>query len=352
MTADRLDITQRAIDDLVPYERNARKHPARQIAALRAGIKAFGFGTALAVWKDGMMSKISEEGQLWLLGDHRLFCGDSTSPENWAAVMAGQLADVLFSDPPYGVSYSEKAESMNARLKSGGGANEGKIENDTLNTTDLAVFLTAAFSGLRDVLKPSARFYICMPGGDKQHAMALAMRAARLWHRQSIAWVKNTIVMGRADYHYQHEVILTGDCGEEPPFYGIEGSSSIWNCPKPRASGLHPTMKPIALIERALHDSTEAGDIVIDGFGGSGSTLMACENHGRRARLIELSPKYCDVILRRWRLQTGEEPTLDGVKLCDIENNMNIDINPESDDHVEADGSIGGPSADNASGDS
>ncbi|RKQ68957.1 DNA modification methylase [Litorimonas taeanensis] len=269
--------------------------------------------------KDG--PSIVRSGQIWHLGQHKLLCGSSIDPKNWTRLMAGAQAHLLFTDPPYGVSYSAKTADMNRRGVGGTQSqNEEIIENDALNAADLIPFLTDAFTAARAFMAEGGAYYVCMTGGSEGNfSMMNAMTDSGYPLNHQIIWVKNHIVLGRADYHYQHEVILYGWVKGSHKFYGPQNESTVWEFPKPQGNGLHPTMKPVALIERALRNSTKAGDIVIDGFGGSGSTLMACENRGRQARLIELSETYCDRILRRWRLATGEQPTLDGRPLSDYE---------------------------------
>lgn len=240
-------------------------------------------------------------GDVWQLGDHRLFVGDSCNAANLTQLMGDDLADLVFTDPPYGVSYEGAA---------------GTIANDDLTGSKLQDFLEQALDVAGSFSHQGAPIYCCHSDG-----MGLEFRqAARLagWEiRQSIVWVKQILVLGRQDYQWRHEPILYGwKPGAAHRWYGGRAEdtvwelqpdhlTTVWKIDRPARSPDHPTTKPVELIKRAIVNSSRVGDIVLDSFGGSGSTLIACEVTGRRARLVELSPRYADVILRRWEAHTG-----------------------------------------------
>jgi len=222
------------------------------------------------------------------LGSHRLVCGDCTDAAVVARLMCGEPADCMVTDPPYGVSY------RGARTR------RDRIANDNLEGDRLRRFLAAAFSAAP--LRPGGSFYVFAPGGPQQLPFRLALAEAGLEVRQSLAWVKNHFVLGRADYQGRHETILYGwKPGEGRYFTPDRKQTTVWEFPKPQRSPLHPTMKPVALLAKAILNSTRLGHVVYDGFGGSGSTLIACDETGRRCRMVEVDPAYCAVIERRWR---------------------------------------------------
>jgi DNA modification methylase len=242
---------------------------------------------------------ITRKGDLWVLGRHRLLCGDSTVQTNVDLLMAGEMADMVLTDPPYGVSYR-------------GGGSERPIENDNLSKDDLSDFFLSFASSLYAAIKPGAPFYVFSPQGGEQMMMMMMMQKAGLPMRHELIWLKNSLVLGRADYHYKHEPILYGwKEGAAHPWYGGRDKTSIWEINKPSASKLHPTMKPIELLEIPLQNSSLPNNLILDIFGGSGSTLIACEKTGRNCRMIELSPSYCDVIVKRWEDYTGNKASLD-----------------------------------------
>lgn len=248
---------------------------------------------------------ISKLGDVWVLGAHRVMCGDSASVDSVGALLSGAYPDLVFTDPPYGVSYADKNKSLNESGK--GNRIQTEIKNDHLQGDDLARFFLDVFTTLFAVMKPGAPFYVCAPQGGEQMMMMMMMQKAGLPVRHELIWVKNNHVLGRADYHYKHEPILYGwKEGAGHPWYGARDKFSVWNVDKPVASKLHPTMKPVELVEIAIGNSSKRGDIVLDLFGGSGSTLIACEKTSRKARLMELDPHYVDVIVRRWQEFTGK----------------------------------------------
>ncbi len=242
---------------------------------------------------------ISEPGDLWILGKHRLLCGDSTSIEAVERLMAGQKADLVFTDPPYNVDYEGYTEE---RLT---------IQGDFMDATRFSEFLRDTFVSLRSATKTEASLYVCH-SSSWQREFQKALEEAGFEVRCQIIWAKNTFAWGFGRYKFQHEPIFYAHVtGETDAWYGDKSQSTLWQEKKPAANRLHPTMKPIELIERGLVNSSQAGDLVVDLFGGSGSTLIACEKTGRMARLMELDPKYCDVIVRRWQDFTGKRAHLE-----------------------------------------
>jgi DNA modification methylase len=243
---------------------------------------------------------VSAAGDLWILGNHKLLVGDATDREQVARLMAAEAADLVFSDLPYNVDYEGYTEE---RLK---------IKNDRMSDPDFKRFLEAAFHSFRISLKPGASLYICH-SSSWQREFQNALEAAGFEVRCQIIWAKNTFAWGFGRYKFQHEPIFYCHvAGQKDPWYGDKSQSTLWEEKKPAANRLHPTMKPVELIERALLNSSKAGDVVADFFGGSGSTLIACERRSRKARLMELDPRYADVICRRYQEYVGKPATLDG----------------------------------------
>lgn len=251
-------------------------------------------------------------GDVWVLGNHRLMCGDSTSIDDLDKLLAKQLVDLVVTDPPYGVSYADKNRSLNAIGR--GNRIQTPIKNDHLKGNDLEDFFLGAFSAMFAAMKPGASFYVFAPqGGEQMMMMMMMMQKAGLPVRHELIWIKNNHVLGRADYHYKHEPILYGwKEGAGHPWFGGRNKFSIWNIDRPTQSKLHPTMKPVELLEIPINNSSKGSDIVLDLFGGSGSTMMACEKSGRNCRMMELDEKYCDVIITRWQDFTGQQAILDG----------------------------------------
>lgn len=248
-----------------------------------------------------------KRGEIWQLGEHRLMCGDSTDAASVALLMDGQKADMVFTDPPYNVDYSSKNKFLNEADK--GNRIQVDIENDSFETDEEVgekIWLPS-FTNLYNTAKSDCSIYVTMPQGGT-HMMMMMMIAKSGWKvKHELIWVKNNHVLGRTDYYYKHEPIMFG-WKEKHHFYG-NGSfdKSVWEIPKPQKSDLHPTMKPIALIENALLNSSKENDIIVDCFGGSGTTLIACEQLNRRCYMMELDPHYCDVILARWEQFTGKK---------------------------------------------
>lgn len=234
-------------------------------------------------------------GDVWVLGNHRLMCGDSTSIDALQKLTESRLVDMWLTDPPYNVAYEGKTKDALT------------IQNDSMTDDSFRQFLRDAYVAADAVMKPGAVFYIWHADSEGYNFRGAAYDAG--WKvRQCLIWKKSTMVMGRQDYHWKHE----------PCLYGWkEGAAHLWatdrkqttilEFDKPSRNGEHPTMKPVELFEYQMLNNTKGADIVLDSFGGSGTTVIAAEKHGRHARLIELDPRYCDVIIKRWQDFTGQE---------------------------------------------
>lgn len=240
----------------------------------------------------------SKLGDIYQLGDNRLMCGDSTVLEDVEKLMGGEQADMLLTDPPYNVNYEGKTKD------------KLKIKNDQMENDNFRQFLTDAFSNADIVMKPGAVFYIWHADKEGYNFRGACFDAG--WTvRQCLIWNKNSMVMGRQDYQWKHE----------PCLYGWkEGAGHLWasdrkqttviNFDKPTRNDMHPTMKPIPLFDYQIKNNTKGGDVVLDLFGGSGTTIMACEQNGRRGYCMEYDPRYVDVIINRWEKFTGEKAVL------------------------------------------
>lgn len=285
---------------------------------------------------------VSRPGDCWLLGGHRLLCGDAVEPASYARLMGGAQAAMAWTDPPYNVAYEGKA---------------GSIKNDAMPEDAFAAFLRRAFTAMAAGLRPGGAAYVAhADAGSSGLAFRQAFAAAGFKLASCLIWRKNAATLTRSDYHWQHEPILYGWLRggthawhgdrrqttvvdafptalrvadvEGLPCWQVMDGERIWRVygadvrveelagsvfcePKPRASDLHPTMKPVALIARMLEHSSVRGEPVLDPFAGSGSTLMACEVTGRAARCLELDPRFVDVIVRRWQDATGGTALLD-----------------------------------------
>ena len=241
-------------------------------------------------------------GDVWVLGDHRLLCGDSTQLDVVEKVLAGGLADMAWSDLPYNVNYGA---TMKDKLR----GNTRKIANDNLGDA-FGPFLFDACTNLLAVAKGA--IYICMSSSEL-HTLEKAFRDAGGHWSTFVIWAKSAFTMGRSDYQRQYEPMLYGwKEGTDHYWCGARDQGDIWFIKKPVKNELHPTQKPVELIERAIRNSSKTRDTVLDPFAGSGSTLIACEKTGRQARLIELEPKYCDVVVQRWQSFSGKQAMLDG----------------------------------------
>ena len=244
---------------------------------------------------------VSAPGDLWLLGDHRIYCGDATQLEAIQKVMDGGLADMVFCDPPYGVAYGSSAPTQREREKR-------RIVNDDLGDAAFGEFLRKASANLLSVTKGAV--YICMSSSEL-HTLQKAFTAAGGHWSTFVIWAKDRFTLGRSDYQRQYEPMLYGwREGTDHFWCGARDQGDVWFVNKPQANVLHPTQKPVELVERAIRNSSKSRDTVLDAFGGSGTTLIACEKHGRQARLVELEPKYVDVVVRRWEQYTERKAAL------------------------------------------
>jgi DNA modification methylase len=242
---------------------------------------------------------ISKPGDVWVLGEHRLLCGDATDPASYQALLGDELADMVFTDPPYNVDYANSAKD---KLR----GKHRPILNDKLGE-GFGGFLQAACLQMLAVTKGA--LYIAMSSSELDTLQSAFRSAGGKWST-FIIWAKNTFTLGRADYQRQYEPILYGwRDGNDRYWCGARDQGDVWFVKKPVRNDLHPTMKPVELVERAVRNSSKSRDLVLDPFGGSGTTLIACEKSGRRARLMELDPKYVDVIVRRWEEFTGKKAT-------------------------------------------
>lgn len=252
---------------------------------------------------------VAQRGDVFVLGGHRLMCGDSSNKKDVERLMNGKKADLVFTDPPYGVSIGDKNSALNAATFLG--RIERNIENDTLNKDDLLPMLTDAMKNCKSSCKDNASYYVTSPQGGELFMMMMMMRDAGLPVRHVLIWVKNipTFSIGRLDYDYQHEPILYTWGAKHHNYRGGQFRTSVWNYDKPRSSKLHPTMKPVELVANCINDGTLIGDLVLDLFGGSGTTMIAAEQLGRKCYMMELDPHYCDVIIARWEKLTGKKAT-------------------------------------------
>ena len=242
---------------------------------------------------------ITKSGDIWLLGKHRLMCGDSTSMEHLAKLTNGQMVDMWLTDPPYNVAYEGKTKDSLT------------IQNDSMGDDQFRQFLRDSYTAADTVMKPGAVFYIWHADSEGYNFRGACHDAG--WKvRQCLIWKKSSMVLGRQDYHWKHE----------PCLYGWkEGAGHLWatdrkqttilEFERPSRNKEHPTMKPVALFEYQMLNNTKGGDIVLDSFGGSGTTMIAAEKNGRIANVMELDPKYCDVIVKRWEDFTGKKAVLE-----------------------------------------
>jgi len=244
-------------------------------------------------------------GEIWQVGRHRIICGDSSDPAVHALLMAGAKANMVFTDPPYGVDVQgrDKAQAHIAgRRKDGKG-----VLNDDLSPERLLGLLDATFDATVSDCRKGSSWYVCSPAGDLMFTFMQALNKHGLG-RHSLVWIKDSFVMGRADYHYRHETIFYGWVeGSSHNWYSDRKQDSVWEIPRPKRSPEHPTMEPLELVAYAIGNSSKKGDIVLDPFSGSGSTLVAAAQTGRIGYGIELSPSYVDVTVKRLEEATGEK---------------------------------------------
>lgn len=251
---------------------------------------------------------ISRPGDVWILGNHRLVCGDATQEPSYEQLLAGQRVQMIWSDLPYNVNYANSAKD---KLR----GKHRPILNDNLGEG----FYDFVFDALSLMLPHcDGAVYIAMSSSELDTLQAAFRAAGGKWST-FIIWAKHTFTLGRADYQRQYEPILYGwPEGSSRHWCGDRDQGDVWNIKKPARNDLHPTMKPVELMERSIRNSSRPGDVVLDCFGGSGSTLIAAEKSGRRCFMMELDPKYCDVIVRRWQeFSGGKAISEDGQRVFD-----------------------------------
>jgi DNA modification methylase len=245
--------------------------------------------------------------KLKLRSRHRVMCGDSTAQSDVDKLMVGERGDLLFTDPPWNVNYGA-VKAGNAQ-----GYKPRKILNDNMDEADWVQFVAGFCASFYAATKPGAPAYVVM-SAQEWPAIDKGLREAKFHWSSTIIWVKDALVLSRKDYHTQYEPLWYGWNKDGPRIMPVADrkQSDIWNIARPRVSALHPTTKPVQLIERAVLNSSACGALVVDLFGGSGSTLIACEQQHRRCRLMEIDPKYVDVALERWQAFTSQQATLEG----------------------------------------
>jgi site-specific DNA-methyltransferase (adenine-specific) len=250
---------------------------------------------------------VCKRGQVWQLGDHRLMCGDSTNRSDADKLLGGVKADMVFTDPPYGVAIGDKNATLNSVQPSGRCCTN--IAGDTMTEAELYSMLKEAFINVREHCKDDASYYVTSPQGGSLGLMMMMMKDAGLEVRHVLMWEKNsaTFSLGRLDYDYQHEPMFYTWTKSHHNYRKGENRTTVWKYDKPRKCDLHPTMKPVALVANAILDGTKENDVVLDAFGGSGSTLIACEQLDRRCFMMELDPHYCSVILQRYINYKGSD---------------------------------------------
>ena len=269
-----------------------------ELSALLADAVAEGLTDEDAV-PEAPEQPVTTEGDVWLLGRHRLMCGDSTSIDAVEKLCDGQLVDMWLTDPPYNVAYEGKTKEALT------------IQNDSMSDLGFRQFLSEANTAADAVMKAGAVFYIWHADIEGYNFRGACHDAG--WQvRQCLIWKKQTMVMGRQDYHWKHEPCLYGWKGGAGHLWATDRKqTTVLEFDRPSRNAEHPTMKPVELFEYQMLNNTKGGDQVLDSFAGSGTTAIACEKHGRFARLMELDPKYCDVIIKRWQDFTGQKATLE-----------------------------------------
>lgn len=258
---------------------------------------------------------ITERGDLWTLGDHRLLCGDATNPNDVARLFAGAAPAMLFeTDPPYGVDYTATKQGI-----FGAQDRWGNIANDDLKDDELAAFLRAVLAAAADFLAPNHAAYVWHPSGELNQVFRTALlQAGYLVHRQ-IIWRKPNFVLTRSGmYHWIHEPCFYGwRKGHTPPWYGEKNQSTVWDAGRDDGKAVHPTQKPVALFETPMMNHTRQGDVCYEPFSGSGSQIIAGERLGRRVLAIDISPRWCDAAVARWEAFTGRKAHRQGRPLTD-----------------------------------
>ena len=247
---------------------------------------------------DAPKDAVTKLGDIWTLGQHRLLCGDCTDFGNLDLLMQGEKASFCFTDPPYGVSYVGKTKDALT------------IENDAMPEKDLALFVSKAFDGVDYVLQGGGYVLATVPAGPLHLIFAKDWKD-RGWLRQIMVWKKDSMVLGHSEYHYQHEPILFGwKEGGKRIKSSDRTKTTVWEFDRPKASKEHPTMKPVSMWVYGIKNHSRQGNLVFEPFGGSGTSLLACEKTGRICRCTELGPNYCDVIVQRWEELTGGKATV------------------------------------------
>ena len=256
---------------------------------------------------------VSVKGDVWICGRHRIACGDAKVQTDIEKLMGGQLADMLLTDPPYNVDYTGKTKDAL------------KIQNDKMTDDGFRQFLVDSFSTADTVMKKGAVFYIWHADSEGYNFRGAAHDIG--WQiRQCLIWRKQSMVMGRQDYHWQHEPCLYGwKDGASHLWASDRKQTTILNFDRPSKSEQHPTMKPVELFVYQMLNNTKGDDLVLDSFVGSGTTVIACEKHGRRARAMEVDPVYCDVTITRWQEYTGKEATHAGTGKTFAETQLGIE---------------------------
>lgn len=241
---------------------------------------------------------VTKRGDLWILGNHHLYCGDAGNAKDMARLMDGKKADLLITDPPYNVDYTGKTKEAL------------KINNDKMSDETFRKFLLDAFKTAKNVMKAGAAFYIWHADSKGYDFRGACFDAG--WHvRQCLVWVKDVMVLGRQDYQWQHEPCLYGwNDGGGHAWYSDRKQTTVLNFERSKRSKEHPTMKPVPLFGYQIQNSSKPGDIILDSFGGSGTSIVAAEQLSRSAYVMELDGRYCDVIVKRWEEQTGEKAVL------------------------------------------
>lgn len=255
---------------------------------------------------------ICKPGDIWQLGDHRLMCGDSTQIDSIEKLMNCEKAKMCFTDPPYGVNYQKKNKMLNG-LQPSLGRLETAIHGDDMSLDELKQMIGQVFKNIYISLDEKSSYYVCAPQGGELGLMMMMMQESGIPCRHMIIWVKNNAAfsMNRLDYDYKHEPILYGwPAKRTHEFYGGgDFKNSVWQIDREN-NKLHPTMKPVGIMQNAIKNSTQPKELVIDFFGGSGSTLIACESTGRKCNTMEIFPNYCDIIIERWQNFTGKKANL------------------------------------------
>lgn len=276
---------------------------------------------------------ISRRGDVWLLGRHRLMCGDSTVAEDMAVLLDGKRVEMVFTDPPWNVNYGATDHpSWKQRT----------IQNDSMSEEDFRLFLSKTFSRMADALVVGGMAYVVMSAQEWGSLMPALFENGFHWS-STIIWNKDRLVLSRKDYHTRYEPIWYGWKDGAPRIHPLTDRQQcdVWDIPRPSKSEEHPTMKPVELVERAIQNSSKRGNFVLDQFGGSGTTLIACENTGRTCYMMELDPKYADVIVHRYAEKAGSSEVFllrDGQKTTYTTLHDSLDLCAQQSDECNAHG--------------